>query len=100
LKKLNIFLTTVFILFLILPIIDNIFKISPIKNLFEKRLPAEMPKNPKNFKEVKKYLSKFENFFNDNYGFRKSLVSVNSWIMDDIFNESPNDRALVGDCGG
>ncbi len=95
-KKTNIFLTIFFVSFLAIPIFDNIFQISPIKNLFEKRLPAELPQNPENLAEFKNYPKKFENFFNDNYGFRKTLITLNSWILDNVFNQSPSERGLIG----
>lgn len=95
-KKKNLFLICAFCLILLIPILDNIFHFSPIKQLFEKRLPAASPSLPQNLDETKKFPKNFENFFNDNYGFRKSLIFLNSKIMDNIFNESPSSRALIG----
>lgn len=92
----NKFLITVFILILALPSLDTVFNFAPVKELFEKRLPTEFPTLPKTIDEVKAFPQKFEAFFNDNYGFRKTLVSINSEIMDDIFNESPDARAIIG----
>ncbi len=97
--KKNIFLTIVFVFILVLPALDMVFNFSPIKELFEKRLPAERPEFPKNFSEAKNYPKKFEKFFDDNYGMRKSFVVLNSRIMDKIFNESPDARAVIGKDG-
>lgn len=99
LRKKNILLIIFFIAILILPILDNIFNFSPVKDLFEKRLPASMPEKPQSATEIIKYPKKFEDFFNDNYGFRKSFIFANSKIMDDIFNESPSASALIGKDG-
>lgn len=94
--KRNKFFIFIFVFTLSLPLLDNIFDLSPVKDLFEKRLPVVVPKTPENFSELREFPKKFDAFFNDNYGFRKSLISVNSWVMDNIFNESPDARAVVG----
>lgn len=98
-RKKNIVLIIFFAVILLLPILDNIFHFSPVENLFEKRLPAEAPQKPKNISDLINYPKKFEAFFNDNYGFRKSYIFANSKIMDNIFNESPSARALIGKDG-
>lgn len=90
--KKNQLLTIVFALILLLPALDLVFDFSPIKDLFEKRLPAKKPQ----FSFSKDYPKNYEKYFNDNYGFRKSLISANSKIMDKIFNESPDARAVIG----
>lgn len=95
-KKKNIFLICAFCFILLIPLFDNIFHFSPIKELFEKRLPASLPSLPQNLDEAKNFSKNFENFFNDNYGFRKTLIFLNSKIMDNVFNESPSSRALIG----
>ncbi len=94
--KKNLPLIALFALILALPALDSVFHFSPVKDLFEKRLPIEKPRLPKNFNEAQEYPKNFEKFFNDNYGFRKSLVSANSHLMDKIFDESPDARALIG----
>lgn len=95
-KKLNIFISLAFIALISLPILDNIFNFSPVRELFEKRLPVKAPKIPKNIKEIKKFPKNFENFYNDNYGFRKTLITANSWVLDSVFNQSPSERAFIG----
>ena len=95
-RKKNILLIIFFVAILLMPILDNIFNFSPIQNLFEKRFLASIPEKPRNVSEFAKYSKKFEEFFNDNYGFRKSLIFTNSQIMDNIFNESPSSSALIG----
>lgn len=92
----NLFLTIIFALILTLPTLDALFHFSPVKDLFEKRLPIAMPKFPHSFSEIKNYPKNFEKFFNDNYGFRKTLIAINSDVMDDIFDESPDARVVIG----
>jgi hypothetical protein len=93
------FLIIAFALIIALPLLDNIFHFSPVKNLFEKRSPAALPKFPQNFSAAALYFQDLENFFNDHYGFRKTLVAINGIMMDNIFNESPDARAIIGKDG-
>lgn len=97
--KQNKLLITAFAIILALPALDSIFHFSPVKDLFEKRQPIAKPDFPQNFTELKTFPQNFEKYFNDNYGFRKSLVSLNSHMMDKIFDESPDARAVVGKDG-
>jgi alginate O-acetyltransferase complex protein AlgJ len=92
----NLFFIIIFGAVLALPVLDMMFSFSPVKDLFEKRLPVEMPKLPQSFAEVTQYPKNFEKFFNDNYGFRKTLIAINGEIMDDVFGESPDARAVIG----
>lgn len=98
-RKQNIALLVFFILLLLLPFLDNIFNFSPVKNLFEKREPNSLPQFPERVQNLPDYFKNFEAFFNDNYGLRKSLISLNSEIMDNVFNESPSARAFIGKDG-
>ncbi len=98
-KKFNYFLITIFLLILLTPTLDNVFNFSPIKELFEKRTLASKLELPKNLSDLTSYPKNFENFYNDNFGFRKTLINMNSKIMDNIFNQSPSERALIGKDG-
>lgn len=98
-KKYNYFLIIIFSVILAIPSLDNIFNFSPIKELFEKRILSSKPQTPSNLQELKKYPQVFENFYNDNFGFRKTLIHLNSWMMDNVFNQSPSDRAVIGKNG-
>ena len=93
--KRNQLITVIFALIISLPLLDMYFNFSPVKNLFEKRLPVAKPK----FEISKQYPRQFDKYFNDNFGFRKTLISANSKIADKIFNESPDARAVLGKKG-
>ncbi len=95
----NKFLTILFALTLILPALDSILSFSPIQELFEKRLPTFLPQSPRDFSDLKTYPKNFEKFFDDNYGFRKTLIFLNSQISDKIFDESPDARVTIGKDG-
>ena len=92
----NLFLLLAFISVITLPTLDSIFHFSPVKELFEKRNPLLVPKIPANLDEIKTYPQKFEAFFNDNYGFRKTLISWHSALMDKVFDESPSSKVAIG----
>jgi len=94
-KKKNIILTILFLILLTLPALDMLFHFSPVKELFEKRLPAQKPQ----FAINAAYPKNFEKYFDDSYGFRKTLISSNAKIMDKIFDESPDARAVIGKDG-
>jgi alginate O-acetyltransferase complex protein AlgJ len=99
-KKLqNKFIIVLFIAVLALPALDMIFHFSPVKELFEKRLPVEKPTFPRSLSELKEYPRNFEKFFNDDYGMRKSFITLYGKMMDKIFDESPDARAVVGKDG-
>ncbi|MBM3579410.1 MAG: hypothetical protein FJX34_01395 [Alphaproteobacteria bacterium] len=88
----NRFITIAFTLILLIPTLDAIFHFSPVKELFEKRLPVAKPE----FVWSHDYHRNFEKFFDDNYGTRKSLIFLNALLMDRVFNESPDSRAVFG----
>ena len=90
---------TAFVVFLFLPIFGNIFNLSVVGDLFEKRIATTKPEFPVNLSELEAYPKKFNKYYNDNYGFRKDLISINGSMMDKVFNESPDDRVLVGKDG-
>jgi hypothetical protein len=98
-KKNNHFLITIFFLILILPSLDAIFNFSPVRDLFEKRTLSSKPELPSNAKELVNYPDKFESFYNDHFGFRKTLIFLNSQIMDKVFDQSPSNRAVFGKNG-
>lgn len=95
----NVALIIAFILILILPILDNFFKISSsIKiDLRENRNLAKFPKYNKRFGAlVQKFPEEFDNYYSDNFGFRNIII----WAGRKIFPlSSKNSRYLVGKDG-
>ena len=95
-KKNSYILICFFLLILVLPILDSIFHFSPIKELFEKRQPALKPQFSWNKEVLINYPKNFEKFYDDNFGFRKTLIYLNSQIMDKVFDQSPSELAVIG----
>lgn len=98
-KIINKLLILVFICLISLPNIDYFAKFSPIKDLFEKRQLKTAPDLPKNYHELWKFPKNFEEFFDDNYGFRKTLIFLNSLILDKIFDQPSDSRVVFGKNG-
>lgn len=95
----NKFLISLFAVILLIPALDNVFDFSPVKELFEKRKEIEIPKFPASVNDLLSFPKKFDAFFDDNYGMRKSLIAWHSALMDKVFDESPSSRVVVGQDG-
>ena len=98
-NKKNTFFIIAFFLIISTPTLDSIFSFAPVDGLFEKRSPVTMPDFPKKISQLKLYFVNIGKYFDDHYGFRKTLININSKIMDKIFDESPSSRALIGKDG-
>ncbi|NBV05760.1 MAG: hypothetical protein EBS06_00800 [Proteobacteria bacterium] len=94
--KQNKFLIIAFALILVIPALDNIFNFSPVKELFEKRKEVAAPKFPESFADLISFPKNFDAFFSDNYGMRKTLITLHSALMDKVFDESPSSRVVIG----
>ena len=98
-NKKNSFLIIFFFLIISTPTLESIFSFAPNSELFEKRLPVALPDFPKKFSQLKLYFTNIGKYFDDHYGFRKTLININSKMMDKIFDESPSSRAFIGKDG-
>ncbi len=89
-------LIILFIGLLWLPILDSIFHFdrAPVPN--EKRLLAEYPKFPSDWRGLKSHLAGLELYFNDHFGFRKQLVDWHNHWKHDLFHDQSVRNALVG----
>lgn len=84
----NVIITVIFIFFLNLSFIGLSLGITSEKDITEWRKLAEFPKI--NFKqEINEFPKKFENFYNDKFGFRYILLNLNATIYNEIFKKSP-----------
>ncbi len=83
-----------FFLLMITPHLDEIFNIDDT-TITEKR---ELSKNPKlDIQNIEAYPKNFESYYNDNFGFRKKMISLSSIIKVKLFKTSPkSDRVIVG----
>jgi alginate O-acetyltransferase complex protein AlgJ len=80
-------LPILFIIIILAPAVDVIFKISPSGNINENRIKASMP----NFLNTgtEKFPMAFENYFSDNFNLRSDLLILNSYLKFNILHISP-----------
>lgn len=89
----NIFII-IFILMLFIPLFCTNLKKDAISEIENRNLT--------NFPELyvgginKGYITDFENWFNDNVGFRELLFKINSKIQYNVFNNSSIEKVIVG----
>ena len=92
--KKNNGLPLLFILLIFLPMADMVFRISQPLPIKEKRKMAAKPQlqlsRPWDFKK------KYEDFFNDHFGFRSQLLYYHNLITVKYFHTSPTDKVILG----
>jgi alginate O-acetyltransferase complex protein AlgJ len=92
--KKNNGLPLLFILLIFLPIFDMVFTISQPLPIKEKRKMAAKPQlQLSRLWDSKK---KYEDYFNDNFGFRTHLLYYHNLFTVKYFNTSPTDKVLLG----
>ena len=87
---------TLFVAFMLLPLLGNLLGLAPAFRLEEKR--AMMPVPPLRFNAVSigQYPRRFEQYFNDNLGFRHVLTFCHNYALLFWFGMSPSDQVLIG----
>jgi hypothetical protein len=91
-RRFNLIVVAAFIFLLCVPTLDNIFNISPnIKiDLKENRNLTSFPDHNRKFSRLfKKFPEEFDNYYNDNFGFRNIIIWSGRLIFP-INNNSAN----------
>jgi hypothetical protein len=88
-----------FALLLALPVLDLAFGIDPTTPPSENRLLAAFPARPAGPGGLKTFLSGWENYFNDHFGCRKTLVTWYNKLKWSVFEEKNARNVLVGSDG-
>ena len=88
----------IFLLGLWLPLIDNLLHIDPAPDLYENRYLAPYPDPEFSWKSLNSYPDKFEDYYNDHFGFRKSLIRWHNGIKIFGLGVSPRTRT-AGESG-
>ena len=91
----NIVFVVTFILFMWLPLIDNKYDIAQAIKLVEKRELAAIPEIPKNKKEFEDFPKKFEDYYNDNFGFRNFLTLTHNKMRVNVLHEPSNPKKYL-----
>ncbi|HEX7569470.1 MAG TPA: hypothetical protein VF492_03095 [Verrucomicrobiae bacterium] len=92
-------LISLFALFLLLPLLDLAFHLDPSAPPSENRLPAALPHRPDGFAGLKKFFADWEIYFNDHFGFCKTLVNWHNRFKWSLFQEQNANNVLVGTGG-
>lgn len=76
-----------------IPVLGILFKIDENLGLSEKRVLAERPA----LKLTSDFAANFENYYNDNFGFRELLVKISNKLKTNVFKASTKpDQVLAG----
>ena len=84
-----------FLLIIFLPLFQSYSKIFNDKLLNEKRSESELPTYNKD-ESLSTFFSKYEDYFNNTFGFRDYFIRLSNYIDINIFNKSPNDSVILG----
>ena len=99
-RHINICLFAVFLAFLWLPTLDTFFHFDHSSIPGENRLPAEFPKMTPGSGGLKEFITGFEAYFNDHFGFRKGLIwSFRSCRFHLLGDQKGHESVLVGSEG-
>jgi len=72
------------------------FGVFKTDSLEEKRLKTQVPKfNIENLKNGL-FMEQFQKYFNDNFGFRETLIKINNIIDYDVFKSTNNNKVIIG----
>lgn len=97
-KKNDIFVSIIFIVFLVAPnILFWIFEDKMDHNVYENRLLAEKPKLTVN--NITKFPKEYENYFNDHLPFKNEIRKLRSNLLLNIFNISSSQNVIIGKNG-
>jgi len=92
-------LISLFALVLLFSMLDLAFHIDPSAPPSENRLLAARPPCPRSFDGLKKFFADWETYFNDHFGFRKTLVNWHNRLKWQFFQEQNANNVLVGTGG-
>ena len=79
-----------------LPILDNLFVLDTSPVLLEGRAPAGFPAFVPQAEALALYPSKFDQFFRDHFGFRKSLIRAYNAFHVKVLQGSPLPNVILG----
>ena len=92
-------LISLFAGFLSLPVLDLAFHVDPTTPPSENRLLAAFPQRADGLAGLKTFMAKWEIYFNDHFGCRKTLVTWNNKLKWSLFEEKNARNVLVGTGG-
>jgi len=99
-KVLNMshFVSVLFVVVLWLPFITMNLGFFTFQNTTEKRRLVQRP-SLRNLTDIVSFPRNYENYFNDNFGFRLMFISLNTEIKTNLFKTSPLPTVVTGQDG-
>ncbi|MFL1676658.1 hypothetical protein [Paenibacillus dendritiformis] len=91
----EITLSTLFIAIITLPMLGTYFDIAPNTLGSEKRSLAEKPRLDFSDSSYKSFISDYENYVRDNFGFRDTLIRLNNILKVKYLNVSPIEKVII-----
>lgn len=95
-RAINTLLIVVFFVLLWIPLAESVFQFDPSPAPNEKRVPAAFPKFEFSFGGLREYLVGLEKYYNDHFGFRKTLLRWEHKWKRSLFRESSVTEAMIG----
>ena len=97
----SVIIGCLFLAILALPLIntDNRLNLDSTVHLDEKRKLADEPRFDGSLTSLARFPRAFEDFYNDHFGFRNTLVRINSLTQIVVFRESPSADVVIGNSG-
>jgi len=89
----------IFCLLLLAPLAGQFFKLDPFSRHNENRELTERPEFGWSFPILRKFPRQFQDYFNDNFGFRNALVRGNYLLRYELLGVSPSRMVIVGKDG-
>lgn len=88
------------ILILWIPYFQMITQIFPEKAIVEKRITTARPEfSFHSLGELHTYYLNYQTYFNDSFGFRGTLISINNYINLELLKNSSTDKVVIGKDG-
>lgn len=95
-RAINSLLIVVFFALLWIPLAETVFQFDPSPAPNEKRVPAAFPKFEFSPGGLREYLVGLEKYYNDHFGFRKTLLRWEHKWKRSLFRESSVTEAMIG----
>ena len=98
-SKIKLFYVFCFMVFLFLPLLQQITGIIPYEKLEEKREKNKLPRFSMSSLADNSYFVRFDQYYNDSYGFRDPFIKVNNTIKVKVFGVTSSEKVVLGKNG-
>jgi alginate O-acetyltransferase complex protein AlgJ len=93
---LDAMIVAVFLCGLVLPVLDRFFGLDHAPPLTERRTPAPLPGAPQDLTALRAFPSAFERYWNDAFGFRRTLVRSYNRMLVALGTSPLPDQVIIG----